>query len=72
MRSPIFDVCWLQPVSGSIKENCRIIQGPVFYDGKYWYEIDDSGKKRYGYHIHDMYFGIQESPIKGYMIMKEL
>lgn len=58
--------------------NVRILFGPVFQDGKYWYEVhDEAAKERYGYAIVNLSFpmgywdcyDIQES-IKGYMVME--
>lgn len=67
---------WFRKIDGNhIRSSigARVTKGPVFFDGKYWYEVAHENKKYYGYAFRSFanIIDIQESPVKGYMIFHE-
>lgn len=64
---------WMNLYNSLFIVNLTITAGPVFCDGKYWYEVAAANRKRYGYacFFHNGNVKLIESPIKGCMIMEE-
>lgn len=68
MSLQIGDDVWMYRSTGDFVI-FQVSDGPIFQDGKYWYEgRDGSAKQRYGYLGSSKKIVIKESPIKGYMI----
>lgn len=51
---------------------CEILNGPIFYGGKYWYVLESYKSRKYGYaQMNERGHWIVQESIKGYLVFHD-